>query len=194
MGYDSKDRCEWCGSNEIYIAYHDDEWGVPVHDDNHLFEMITLEGAQAGLSWFTVLKRRQSYRELFDNFDPKKIANYNEAKLEDLVQNPGIIRNRKKILSTRTNAKAFLQVQDEFGSFDNYIWQFVNHNPIQNSWRRLSELPSKTPISDQMSKDLKKRGFSFMGSTICYALMQSIGMVNDHLIFCFRHQEVKNLS
>jgi len=186
-------RCEWCGTEPIYVDYHDKEWGVPVHDDRLHFEMIILDGAQAGLSWITILKRRESYREAFDNFDVKKVSRYSDKKVEKLLSNPGIIRNRLKVNSTVRNAKAFLKIQKEFGSFDKYIWQFVNYKTIQNKWKRMSDLPAKTEESDAMSKDLKKRGFSFVGSTICYAYMQAAGMINDHTVDCFRYKEVKKL-
>ena len=187
-------RCDWCGTEPIYVNYHDKEWGVPVHDDRLHFEMIILDGAQAGLSWITILKRRESYREAFDNFDAHKVSRYSDKRIEKLLKNPGIIRNRLKVKSTVQNAKAFLKVQKEFGSFDEYIWRFVNHETIQNKWKKMSELPAKTAQSDAMSKDLKKRGFSFAGSTICYAYMQAAGMVNDHTTDCFRFKEVKKQS
>lgn len=183
-------RCGWCSDDPLYIDYHDHEWGVPQHDDQKLFEMLILEGAQAGLSWITVLKKRENYRRLFDNFDVKKVAAYTEKDVERLMADAGIIRNRLKINSAIRNAKAFIEVQKEFGSFDKYIWGFVNGKPIQNHWRSLSELPAKTELSDQISKDLKKRGFNFVGSTIIYAHMQATGMVNDHTTDCFRYAEV----
>ncbi len=186
-------RCDWCGKDPIYVDYHDKEWGVPVHDDRMHFEMIILDGAQAGLSWITILKRRDGYREAFDNFDVNKVAKYSDKKVEKLLTNPGIIRNRLKVNSAVKNAKAFLEIQKEFGSFDKYIWQFVNHKTIQNKWEKMEELPAKTAESDALSKDLKKRGFSFVGSTICYAYMQAVGMVNDHTADCFRYKEVKKL-
>ena len=186
-------RCEWCGTEDIYVDYHDKEWGVPVHDDRLHFEMIILDGAQAGLSWITILKRREGYRKTFDNFDVTKVAGYNDKKIEKLLADPGIIRNRLKVKSAVQNAEAFLKIQKEFGSFDNYIWQFVNHKTIRNKWKKMGELPSKTKESDQMSKDLKKRGFSFVGSTICYAYMQAAGMVNDHTTDCFRYKEIAKL-
>ncbi len=176
-------RCEWAGSDKLYLKYHDKEWGVPVHNDRKLFEMLILEGAQAGLSWLTVLKKRNNYRKAFDNFDAKKIAKYDSKKVRQLLKNEGIIRNRLKIKSTINNAKRFLEVKKEFGSFDKYIWQFVNHKVKKNKFR---DLPAKTKESDAMSKDLKKRGFNFVGSTICYAFIQSVGMVNDHVVGCFR--------
>lgn len=183
-----KQRCEWCGDDPLYVAYHDDEWGVPVHDDRHLFEMLILEGAQAGLSWSTILKKRENYRKAFDKFDVKKIAKYDKAKVAKLLADPGIVRNRLKIAATIQNARAFLEVQKEFGSFDRYIWQFVEGKPKKNKWQSLKEIPPKTAESDAMSKDLKKRGFSFVGSTICYAFMQAVGMVNDHVVTCFRYR------
>ena len=184
------ERCPWPGIDEMYIKYHDEEWGVPVHDDRKHFEFLILEGAQAGLSWATILKRRDNYRKAYDNFDPVKVAKYDEAKVEELLGNAGIIRNRKKIESSINNAKQFLEVQKEFGSFDNYIWTFVNHKPVINSWKELSEIPANTALSDRISKDLKKRGFSFVGSTIIYAHIQAIGLVNDHLVSCFRYQQL----
>lgn len=186
-------RCGWVTDDPLYIAYHDEEWGIPVHDDRKLFEMITLEGAQAGLSWITVLKRRTGYREVFDQFDPQIIATYDEAKIQALKQDARIIRNERKIRSTVSNAQAFLKIQDEFGSFDAYIWQFVGGKPIQNAWQTLSDLPAQTDESLAMSKDLKKRGFRFVGATICYAFMQACGMVNDHQVNCCRYEDIKAL-
>lgn len=183
-------RCEWCGDDPLYVAYHDEEWGVPVHDDRRLFEMLILEGAQAGLSWSTILKKRENYRKAFNHFDARKIAKYDKTKIAKLLADPGIVRNRLKIAATVQNARAFLEVQKEFGSFDRYIWQFVGGKPKQNRWKSLKEIPAKTAESDAMSKDLKKRGFSFVGSTICYAFMQAVGMVNDHITTCFRHRKV----
>ena len=185
-----KHRCSWSTNEEIYIRYHDEEWGVPVHDDRKLFEFLILEGAQAGLSWITILKRREAYREAFEKFDPEKVARYNDAKIEELLQRSDLIRNRLKITSAVTNAQAFLKVQEEFGSFDKYIWGFVDGKPIQNNWKTLSEIPAQTPLSVKISKDLKKRGFKFVGPTIVYAHMQATGMVNDHLTECFRYHEV----
>lgn len=182
---DQKHRCQWCLSDEIYINYHDHEWGIAVHDDRHLFEILILEGAQAGLSWLTVLKKRINYQLAFDNFDAHKISNYSEQKIEELMQNPGIIRNRLKINSVIGNAKAYLAVQNEFGSFDAYIWKFVGYKPIVNTWKSYREAPNRTIVSDAMSKDLLKRGFKFVGSTICYAYMQAVGMVRDHEQQCF---------
>ncbi len=186
-----KQRCSWCTSDPLYIEYHDKEWGVPLHDDRLLFEFITLEGAQAGLSWFTILKKRDNYRKAFDNFDFNKIAKYNDEDINRLLNNPGIVRNKLKINSTITNAKATLKIIEEFGSLDSYLWGFVDYTPIQNQVTSLDNIPITTIISDTLSKDLKKRGFKFMGSKICYALMQAIGMVNDHFIDCFRYEEVK---
>jgi DNA-3-methyladenine glycosylase I len=183
---DDKIRCGWSLKDQLYKDYHDHEWGTPLHDDTRLFEMLNLEGAQAGLSWHTVLVKRENYRHAFDNWDAKKIARYTDKKVEKLLLDPGIIRNRLKIQATISNAKAFLKVQEEFGSFDRYIWQFVQHKPIVNNFRSLSEVPAKTPISDAMSKDLLKKGFKFAGSTICYAFMQATGMVNDHLVTCWK--------
>jgi DNA-3-methyladenine glycosylase I len=188
------ERCGWSISDPLMIDYHDTEWGVPVHDDRTHFEMIVLDGAQAGLSWQTVLKKREAYRKAFDNFDVRKVSRYNDKKIRELLENPGIIRNRLKINSAVMNAKAFLEVTKEFGSFDKYIWQFVGYRTIHNSWSSLKQLPAKTSISDAMSKDLKKRGFNFVGSTICYAYMQAAGMVNDHTIKCFRHKELRRVS
>lgn len=187
-------RCEWCGTDDLYVDYHDKEWGVPVHDDRLHFEMIILDGAQAGLSWITILKRRHTYRKAFDNFDVKKVSLYNDKKVEELLTDPGIIRNRLKVNSAVKNAKVFIEIQKEFGSFDKYIWKFVNHKTIQNKWKKMGDIPAKTQESDAMSKELKKRGFSFVGSTICYAYMQAAGMVNDHTTQCFRYKEVKKLS
>lgn len=182
-------RCHWA-QKPINIPYHDEEWGVPVHDDRLLFEFLILEGAQAGLSWDTILAKRARYREVFDNFDPAKIARYDAKKVRALLKDPGIIRNKLKIASTISNAKAFLAVQNEFGSFDKYVWQFVRGKPIQNAWNAHKQVPAKTKESDAMSKDLQKRGFRFVGSTICYALMQAIGMVNDHVVTCFRYRKL----
>jgi DNA-3-methyladenine glycosylase I len=186
-----KKRCAWVSENDLYIRYHDEEWGVPLHDDQKLFEFIILEGAQAGLSWLTVLKKRENYRQLFDNFNPDKIAEYDSEKIEILLQNPGIIRNRLKIESTIRNAKSFLEIRKKYGSFNNYIWSFVDGKPLVNHWKNLSDLPAKTDLSDHMSRELKKVGFNFVGSTICYAFMQAVGMVNDHTIDCFRYHEIQ---
>jgi len=187
----AQQRCEWGTSSALYIDYHDTEWGVPVHDERKLFEFLILEGAQAGLSWSTILNKRQAYIQAFDNFEPTKVASYDDAKIQALIANPGIVRNRLKIQAAIQNAHAFLAVQDQFGSFDTYIWQFVDGKPIQNSWKSLQEIPATTPESDAMSKELKKRGFTFVGSTISYAFMQAVGMVNDHIVDCFRWREVQ---
>lgn len=187
-----KQRCAWVGKNELMIKYHDLEWANPVHDDQKLFELLILEGAQAGLSWQTVLNKRENYRKAFDNFDAKKIVKYDEKKIAELLANPGIIRNRLKITSAIVNAKAFMQIQKEFGSFDSYIWQFVNGKTINHKIRELKEIPAKTKESDLMSKDLLKRGFKFVGSTICYAFMQATGMVNDHQTDCFCYKKSKS--
>lgn len=186
----NSDRCPWCEGSELYRAYHDKEWGVPVHDDRKQFEFLILEGAQAGLSWSTILNKRQGYRAAYSDFDPVKVAAYDEAKVHELMNNPGIVRNRLKIRSSITNAQHFLALQKEFGSFDYYIWGFVNHKPIINQYKDMSEVPATSPESDALSKDLKKRGFKFVGSTIIYAHMQAIGMVNDHLTSCFRYSEL----
>lgn len=184
-----KIRCGWCVKDDLYKKYHDEEWGIPLHDDNRLFEMLCLEGAQAGLSWHTVLIKRENYRKAFDNWNAVKISKYKEEKIEKLLLNEGIIRNRLKVESVVTNAKVFLEIQKEFGSFDKYIWQFVNHKPVINHWKALNECPAKTPQSDAMSKDLLKRGFKFVGSTICYAFMQATGMVDDHVMDCFKKKK-----
>jgi DNA-3-methyladenine glycosylase I len=179
-------RCSWAGEDPLYVAYHDQEWGVPVHDDRTLFEFLILEGAQAGLSWITVLRKRENYRKAFANFDPSKVARFDEARRERLMQNEGIIRNRLKIEAAVINAKAFLKVQKEFGSFDAYIWSFVGGKPLVTPRRSLKDVPTSTPESDAMSKDLKKRGFKFVGTTICYAFMQACGLVDDHVATCFK--------
>jgi DNA-3-methyladenine glycosylase I len=189
-GVTEEGRCAWAGNDPLYVAYHDQEWGIPVHDDMKLFEMLTLEGAQAGLSWITILRKRENYRAAFDGFDPVKVAGYDEAKIAELLENPGIVRNRLKIRGTVQNARAFLEVQREFGSFDRYIWGFVNSRPIVNEPRTMSDIPARTAVSDVISKDLKKRGFTFIGSTIVYAHMQATGMVNDHVVTCFRYAEL----
>ncbi len=187
-------RCDWVSLDDIYIDYHDKEWGVPVYDDRLLFEMLILEGAQAGLNWLTILKKRQSYREAFDYFDAEKIANYDEKKRVELLSNPGIIRNKLKVNATIGNAQAFLKVVEEYGSFSQYIWQFVDGTPIQHHYNHIDEVPATSVESELMSKTLKKRGFKFVGATICYAYMQGIGMVNDHTTDCWRHEMVKSLS
>ncbi len=185
-----KRRCEWVGSHPLEIVYHDTEWGVPVHDDRRLFELLILEGAQAGLNWLTVLKKRESYRDAFAGFDPADVARFDEARVEELLRNPGIIRNRLKVRSAIQNAQAFLTVQEEYGTFDAYVWRFVEGAPTVNTWRSMVEIPAQTPASERMSKALKKRGFNFVGPTICYAFMQAVGLVNDHTIDCFRYHEV----
>ena len=190
----TKHRCGWCVGDPLYEAYHDQEWGVPVYDDQTIFEFLILETFQAGLSWITILRKRENFREALDDFDYKKIARYSEAKLEALLQNPGIIRNKLKVKATVSNAQAFIEIQEEFGSFSKYIWSFVNHKPIQNSVKIYKEAPATTAISDALSKDLKKRGFKFTGSTVVYAHMQATGMVNDHEVNCFRYAEVSKLQ
>jgi DNA-3-methyladenine glycosylase I len=195
MGTSSKmmkhiSRCAWAGDDALYRRYHDSEWGVPVHDDRRLFEFLVLEGAQAGLSWITILRKRENYRAAFDGFDAARIAAYDANKIESLLQDAGIVRNRLKVQAAIVNAQKFLEVQDEFGSFDRFIWQFVDGRPRQNRWRSLAEVPASTAESDAMSRELKRRGFKFVGSTICYAHMQATGMVNDHTTDCFRHAEL----
>lgn len=186
-----KKRCGWVNpSNGLYVSYHDNGWGVPLHEDNRLFELLILEGAQAGLSWETILKKRANYRKAFDNFDPKKVAEYGEEKILDLLQDSGIVRNRLKVRSAVKNAKIFLEIQKEFGNFDKYLWGFVGGKPIKNNFVKLFDVPAKTALSDQIAKDLKKRGMSFVGSTIIYAFMQAVGMVNDHQVDCFRYNQV----
>ncbi len=183
-------RCAWAGGDPLYRAYHDREWGVPVHDDRLLFEFLTLEGAQAGLSWITILRKREAYRAAFAGFDPEVVARFDGAKVAELLADPGIVRNRLKVESAVTNARAFLEVREEFGSFDAYQWRFVDGSPIQNTWRSPGEIPARTPVSDALSRDLKQRGFRFVGSMICYAHMQAVGMVNDHTVDCFRWREL----
>jgi DNA-3-methyladenine glycosylase I len=194
MPVKEKNRCEWCLKFDQYIDYHDTEWGVPVHDDRVHFEFLILEGAQAGLSWSTILKKREGYRKAFADFDPIKIARFTEAKLEKILLDPGIIRNRLKVFATVNNAKRFLEVQKEFGSFDSYIWSFVNNKPIVNKWKALKQIPPTTKESDALSKDLIKRGFKFVGSTVIYAHMQACGLINDHLVDCFRYQETVKMK
>ncbi len=188
------ERCGWSTSSQLYLDYHDLEWGVPVHDERKLFEMLVLEGAQAGLSWSTILNKRQGYLQAFDNFEPAVVARYDEHKFAELMANSAIVRNRLKISAAIENARAFLEIQRQYGSFDAYIWQFVDGQPIQNSWSALSEMPATTTISDIMSKTLRKAGFRFVGSTICYSFMQAVGLVNDHITPCFRRSEVRQLS
>jgi len=191
---DTRETCDWPSGRPLDIQYHDNEWGVPLHDDQKLFEFLVLDAFQAGLSWATILKKRENFRQAFDGFDPEIISQYSEKKVEELMNNPGIIRNQLKIRSTITNAQYFLVIQKEFGTFDRYIWQFTGHQTIVNHWTSHKDIPVSTPESDAMSKDLKKRGFKFVGTTICYAFMQAAGMVNDHLVKCFRHQEVQRMG
>jgi DNA-3-methyladenine glycosylase I len=186
-------RCDWCGDHPLYVKYHDKEWGVPLHNDKKLFEFLILEGAQAGLSWLTVLKKRTAYRQAFDGFDFERVAKYSEARIKTLLGNPEIIRNRLKVESAIRNARAFIEIRKEFGTFNKYIWQFVDGKPQQNRWKSMKDLPAKTDLSDTISRDLKIRGFNFVGSTIIYAHMQATGMVNDHLTTCFRHNEIRNM-
>ncbi len=185
-----KTRCQWADSDPLYIEYHDKEWGAPLHDDRKLFEFLILEGMQAGLSWITILRKRENFRTAFDNFDPEKIARYDKRKIQKLLADPGIIRNRLKVAAAVTNAQAFLKVQEELGNFDKYIWQFVGGKPIKNKWKTIKQLPAYTKESDKLSEDLKKRGFKFVGSTIVYAHMQATGMANDHMVHCFRYNEL----
>ncbi len=187
-------RCDWAGEDPLYVRYHDEQWGVPVFDDRVLFEFLVLEGAQAGLSWLTILRKREGYRRAFSGFDPRKVARFDARKIQALLDNPNIVRNRAKVASAVNNARAFLEVQAEFGSFAAYQWQFVGGRPFQNNFTRLADIPAKTEISDAMSKDLKRRGFNFVGSTIIYAHMQAVGMVNDHLVSCVRHRAVAKLA
>lgn len=185
-------RCSWCGEDRLYVDYHDHEWGVPVHDEKRLFEFLTLEGAQAGLSWITILRKREAYRKAFAGFDPERVAGFGEAQIEELMQNAGIVRNRQKIVSAVRNAQAFLKVQAEFGSFSAYQWGFVDGKPIQNSFTSGSQIPATTPLAEKYSKDLKRRGFSFLGPVVVYAHMQACGMVNDHVVSCFRHGQLQS--
>lgn len=190
-----KNRCLWCENTfEEYVSYHDEEWGVPVHDDQKQFEFLTLESAQAGLSWSTILKKREGYRQAFANFEVQKVARFDEQKIQQLLNNSGIVRNELKIRSAINNARRFIEIQEEFGSFDTYIWSFVEGEPIQNNWKNHEDVPVTTPLSDRFSKDLKKRGFKFVGSTTMYAHLQAAGLVNDHLASCFRHAEVKKMA
>lgn len=185
-------RCGWCGTDPLYVRYHDEEWGVPVHDDRLQFEFLILEGAQAGLSWITILRKREHYREAFARFDPERVARFTKRDVARLLKNPGIVRNRLKVEGAVRNARAFLDVQEKFGSFDAYVWRFVDGRPIVNRWKSLKQVPAVTKESDLLSKDLKRRGFTFVGSTIVYAHMQAVGMVNDHLVDCFRHRELRS--
>jgi DNA-3-methyladenine glycosylase I len=188
------ERCPWAGKDPLYLPYHDEEWGVPSHDDRHLFEMLILEGAQAGLSWLTILRKREHYRRVFDGFDPARVARYTEKRQAKLLADPGIVRNRQKVAAAVANARCFLDVAKEHGSFDAYLWSFVGGKPRQNRFHGLSDVPAHTPESDALSKDLARRGFKFVGSTICYALMQAVGLVNDHLVSCPRHEPVRKLG
>ena len=186
----ARKRCAWCGTDPLYVAYHDEEWGVPCHDDTKLFEMLVLEGAQAGLSWLTVLRKREAYREVFDGFDPRKVAGYDDRKVAELLADDRIIRNRRKIEAAVSNARAFLDAQREFGTFSAYMWRFVGGRPKRNAWRSLEEIPAVSPEAEALSRDLRSRGFRFVGPTICYAHMQAVGMVNDHVVDCFRYRQV----
>jgi DNA-3-methyladenine glycosylase I len=187
-----KIRCAWCGSDPLYVKYHDEEWGTPHHDDHSLFELLIIEGAQAGLSWLTILRKRDNYRKAFRGFDAQEIAGYTERDVQRLLADPGIVRNRLKIESAIRNARGVLAIREEFGSFDSFLWGYVGRRPIQNAWRSQAELPARTALSDTLSQDLRKRGFNFVGSTICYAFMQAVGMVNDHVVDCFRHEELRD--
>jgi len=191
MAGSETNRCWWCGDDELYRQYHDDEWGVPVHDERLLFEFLCLEGAQAGLSWITILRKRENYRRVFDNFDADKIARYGETKIADLLEDAGIVRNRLKVNGFVKNARAYLELREQGSTLDQYLWDFVDAKPLQNNWKKSAQVPANTGVSDAMSKDLKKRGFTFVGSTICYAFMQAAGLVNDHTVDCFRHRELK---
>ncbi|MBI5584452.1 MAG: DNA-3-methyladenine glycosylase I [Deltaproteobacteria bacterium] len=190
----TRTRCAWVGSDPLYRTYHDEEWGVPLHEDRRLFEMLVLEGAQAGLSWLTILRKREGYRRAFHGFDPERVAAYDQADRQRLLGDAGIVRNRLKIEAAIRNAQGILDIRKEFGSFDSFIWRYVDHCPRQNAWKSLAELPARTELSDQMSKDLQQRGFSFVDSTICYAFMQAVGMVNDHTLDCFRYEPVQRLA
>ena len=194
LGQMTKNRCAWCGTDPLYMNYHDTEWGVPLHDDRKLFEVLSLGGAQAGLSWLTILRKRGSYRAAFEAFEPEKVAKYLDRDVRRLLADSGIVRNRLKIEATIKNAKGVLSIQEEFGSFDSFLWRYVDGLPRQNIWRLMTEVPASTPLSDTLSKELKRRGFRFVGSTICYAFMQAAGMINDHVVTCFRHDEVKPIG
>jgi DNA-3-methyladenine glycosylase I len=191
MATNETSRCWWCGDDELYRQYHDEEWGVPVHDDRLLFEFLCLEGAQAGLSWITILRKRENYRLAFDNFDADKIARYQDQKIAALLEDSGIVRNRLKVNGFVKNARAYLELREQGSTLDQYLWDFVGAKPLQNNWKKSTQVPANTGVSDAMSKDLKKRGFTFVGSTICYAFMQAAGLVNDHTVDCFRHRELK---
>lgn len=194
MSMDKMKRCSWSGSDPLYVRYHDEEWGVPIYDDEMLFAKLILDGAQAGLSWITILRKRENYWAAFDQFDPEKIARYDEAKIAELLQNPGIVRNRLKVQSTVKNARGYLEIMEEKGSFSTFLWNFVDGRPIQNNWRSMAEVPTKTAVSQKISKALKQYGFSFVGPTIVYAYMQAVGLCNDHVVDCFRHAECKALA
>ena len=183
-------RCSWCGSDELYVKYHDEEWGTPVHDDRRHFEFLVLESAQAGLSWITILRKRKNYKKAYDDFDVRKVSNYDQTKYNELIQNNGIVKNKAKISASINNAKCFLKIQEEFGSFDKYIWSFTNNRPVVNGWNSISELPARSELSDRVSSDLKARGFRFLGSIIIYAYLQATGLVNDHITKCFRHDTI----
>ena len=187
------DRCAWCGSDELYVRYHDEEWGVPVHDDRKQFEFLLLEAAQAGLSWITILRKREGYRSAFADFDPQHVARFGDRQIEQLMANPDIVRNLRKIRAAINNAARFLEVQLEFGSFDSYIWRFVDKKPVPNRWQTLAEIPCKTALSEEVSNDLRRRGFTFLGPVVVYSHLQAVGLVNDHLVSCFRHQELARL-
>jgi DNA-3-methyladenine glycosylase I len=189
-----KKRCEWCGDDPLYVSYHDDEWGVPVHDERRLFEFLVLEGAQAGLSWLTILKKRANYRKAFDGFAVERVARYGRQDITRLLHDPGIVRNRLKIEAAIKNARGVLAIREECGSFDTFLWGCVNGSPIRNTWRRITDIPAETKESERMSKELRKRGFNFVGPTICYAFMQAVGMVNDHIVDCFRYREITKSS
>ncbi len=183
------ERCPWCGNDERYVRYHDEEWGVPVHDDRKHFEFLVLEAAQAGLSWITILRKRESYRRAYAGFDPEAVARYGDDRVEELLADPGIVRNRRKIEASINNARRFLEIQREFGSFDRYLWRFVDHKPVRNGWRSVAEIPARTPLSEEVSKDLIGRGFSFVGPTVIYSHLEAVGLVNDHLVGCFRYEQ-----
>ena len=189
-----KTRCRWCNDDPVYVSYHDEEWGVPIHDDRLLFEFLILEGAQAGLSWLTILKKRENYRKAFDHFDVKRVARYGQADMDRLLHDAGIVRNRLKIEAAIKNARGVLAIQKEFGTFDAYVWGYVQGVPLQNCWKQMGDIPTKTAVSDLMSRDLKKRGFNFVGTTICYSFMQAVGLVNDHSEDCFRHRELAGVA
>ncbi|NLM74685.1 MAG: DNA-3-methyladenine glycosylase I [Clostridiaceae bacterium] len=184
------ERCPWCGTDELYVRYHDEEWGVPVYDDKKHFEFLVLESAQAGLSWITILRKRENYRKAYDDFNVEKVARYGEAQIQELLKNKGIVRNRRKIEASLNNARRFIEIQKEFGSFNKYIWSFVDNKPVINHWMHISEVPANSGLSDRVSKDFKKRGFKFLGSTIVYSYLQATGIINDHLVSCFRHKEI----